>query len=57
MDGTGEPNQEDLVVYEKFMDLKKERERMTQEKERQKAARKSGSGLHSGTKYNIPDPV
>jgi len=55
LDGTGEPLQEDLIVYEKFIELRKERERMTAEKERQRASRKSGVS-RSGTRYNIPDP-
>jgi len=49
-----EPLQEDLVVYEKFMELKEDRERMNLDKERQKADRelkKSGSSV----KYQIPD--
>jgi hypothetical protein len=50
-----EPLQEDLVVYEKFVEMRSERRRMNEEKERQKEARKQG--LVSSTKYRIPDPV
>jgi hypothetical protein len=50
-----EPLQEDLVVYEKFTRMRQERQRMNEDKERQKEARKSG--VIRGTKYNIPDPV
>ncbi len=61
-----EPLQEDLVVYEKFMEWRRERLKMTREKERQKqeaAARKAGSSgsgksvTHSGASYTIPDPT
>jgi hypothetical protein len=50
-----EPLQEDLVVYEKFTVMRQERQRMNEEKEKQKEERKSG--LVRGTKYRIPDPV
>lgn len=50
-----EPLQEDLVVYEKFTEMRRERQRMNEEKEKQKEARKQG--LASSTKYKIPDPV
>lgn len=50
-----EPLQEDLVVYERFTEMRNERQRMNEEKERQKEARKQG--VTSSTKYKIPDPV
>ena len=50
-----EPLQEDIIAYERFIEMRKERQRMNEEKQRQKETRKSG--LHRGTKYNIPDPV
>ena len=51
-----EPLQEDLVVYEKFQEMLDERERMTQEKERQKAAARKRGSVTGGTRYSIPDP-
>jgi hypothetical protein len=50
-----EPFQEDLVVYEKFVEMRSERRRMNEEKQKQKEERQSG--LVRGTKYRIPDPV
>jgi hypothetical protein len=50
-----EPLQEDLVVYEKFVEMRSERRRMNEEKQRQKEQQQTG--LVRGTKYRIPDPV
>jgi hypothetical protein len=53
-----EPLQEDLVVYEKFMEIKEDRQRMNREKEHQKASLKSGKSKSiSGKQYTIPDPI
>jgi hypothetical protein len=50
-----EPLQEDLVVYERFMEMVKDRQRMNEEKERQKAAARSKGG-GSGTSYDFGPP-
>lgn len=46
-----EPLQEDLVVYEKFLEFKSDRARMDKEKAERKGKRSQG------TQYKIPDPV
>jgi hypothetical protein len=52
-----EPLQEDLMTYEKFEELREDRERMNRDKEAQKAKRKQlGAGGSSAT-YKIPDPT
>ena len=54
-----EPLQEDIVVYEKFMDFRRDRERMNRDKEAQKERARQGRGKGTGnssTTYKIPDP-
>lgn len=51
-----EPLQEDLIVYEKFVEFRKDRQRMNKDKADQKErSKKLGGG--SSTVYKIPDPV
>lgn len=52
-----EPLQEDLVVYEKFQEMRDERQRMTDERERQKSEAKRKGKQASGSKYSIADPT
>ena len=50
-----EPLQEDIVVYERFMEYRRDRERMNRDKAAQKErAKQKGSG--SSVTYKIPDP-
>ena len=50
-----EPLQEDLIVYEKFLEFRADRERMTRDKAAQKQRAEQRRAGKSGTKYNIPD--
>jgi hypothetical protein len=52
-----EPLQEDLVAYEKFTEIRRERQKMNQDKERQQAQARSGKSSTGGTIYKIPDPT
>lgn len=58
-----EPLQEDLVVFEKLMDMRRARRDADREKQRQleeAAARRAsatGSGKIKGASYTIPDPT
>lgn len=50
-----EPLQEDLMVYEKFIEFRSEREKMNRDKAEQKEKSKK-LGSISSTTYKIPDP-
>ena len=50
-----EPLQEDLMTYERFMEIREDRRRMNEDKRRQKEQARS-KGVKSSTTYNIPDP-
>ena len=55
-----EPLQEDIAVYEKFLEFRADRERMDRDKAEQKARSqkgKLGNKQGGGTKYNIPDSI
>lgn len=51
------PIQEDLVVYEKFLEFRADRERMDRDKSIQKERSKQRKLGKSSTKYNIPDSI
>lgn len=51
-----EPLQEDLVVYERFLEFRRDRERMNRDKEAQKARAKQKGAGNSSISYKIPDP-
>lgn len=52
-----EPLQEDLVVYERFMEFRKDRQRMDRDKAEQKErAKQRTKGSKNSVTYNIPDP-
>ena len=50
-----EPLQEDLVIYEKFIEIQQDRDRMNKDKAAQKERAKKGTSARHAT-YNIPDP-
>lgn len=55
-----EPLQEDLVVYEKFVEMRQDRKKMNQQKAEQRAqaeANRSSGKSVSHASYNIPDPT
>jgi hypothetical protein len=58
-----EPLQEDLVVFEKLMDMRRARRDADREKQRQKdeiaaqkASARGGTSKIKGASYTIPDP-
>jgi hypothetical protein len=55
-----EPLQEDLIVFEKLMEMRRDRQKMDKRKAEQKqaseAAKQSGKSV-SHASYNIPDPT
>jgi len=55
-----EPLQEDIVVYERFIELRRDRERMNRDKAAQKEKARLGGAKGPGSSsitYKIPDPV
>ena len=52
-----EPLQEDIIVYERFMELRRDRERMNRIKAEQKAQKQQRDAMGGGRsmKYRIPD--